>query len=183
MDMNSFNDERDKTETCFKLGCNHAFHTNCIIETLSKSNLGCPSCNSQKTPQAEFTREGLRTQLMKDLKKDEEIKELLKEFKDSSEEYSNSLSQLKKEIREYAKKRQEELCIPEKRKYILECLHTIQTTSKKIARTKGPQYVGMLNTDRPTYWRGTSFEIKFFGATYARTLSRLKYPSLYMTLY
>ena len=61
MDMQEYGDERSHTETCRKLRCGHAYHTDCIIEFLSHSNHRCPACNEYKTPEAKFK---LRTKLM-----------------------------------------------------------------------------------------------------------------------
>jgi len=184
MDMMSFRDERVQTPSCIKLECNHAYHTKCIIRCLTVSNLGCPTCNKHKTPAQELTREGLAKKLIGELKKDDEIKFLITEFKESASEYKDTISLLKKDIKQFISKRNDELQLSEKRKYMLECLTKIQSTAKTVSKIKGPQYTGALNlryTGR--YRRGTSFDRLFFGASEAYRIFRLKTPSLYMPLY
>ena len=46
--MEEYQDEKESTETCFKLECHHAFHTKCIMECLLKSKSACPLCNKDK---------------------------------------------------------------------------------------------------------------------------------------
>ena len=184
MDMISFRDERVQTPSCIKLECNHAYHTKCIIRCLTVSNLGCPTCNKHKTPAQELTREGLAKKLIGELKKDDEIKFLITEFKESSLEYNDTIFTLKKDVKQFISKRSNELQLSEKRKYMLECLAKIQSTAKLLSKTKGPEYTGALNTRLiGRYRRGTSFERLFFNAQEAYRIYRLKTPSLYMSLY
>lgn len=183
MNMLGFEDERLHTDTCVKLDCGHAYHTQCIIRCLSVSNLGCPSCNKYKLPSQELTREGMAKKLILELKKEDDIKFLVREFKESAEEYNQSIVQLKKDIKQFIEHRKQELHMSEKRKYMLDCLSKIQSTTKSVAKTKGPQYVGALFSQTGRYWRGTTFERIFFGPQYAYTICRLKSPRLYISLY
>ena len=184
MNMMGFDDRREATDTCVKLECRHAYHTKCIIKCLSVSNLGCPTCNKQKTPAQELTREGVAKNLVNELKKDSEIKFLINEFKESSLEYTDGISTLKKDTKEFISKRSEELQLTEKRKYMLECLAKIQSTAKSLSRAKGPEYTGALNTRLiGRYRRGTPFERLFFSPQESYRIYRLKTPSLYMPLY
>lgn len=184
MDMISFQDERNQTSTCIKLECQHAYHTTCIIRCLSNMHQKCPSCNKDKSPAEQLTIEGLARKLIGEIKKDDDIKFLRYEFKESASEYSDSVSILKKEIREFASKRKKELLLDEKRKYMLTCLSKIQLTAKSISQAKGEQYIAALHTcttRRP--WRGTAFDRLFFGGQEAYRICRLKTPRLYMSLY
>jgi hypothetical protein len=184
MDMKTYQDEEKQTSTCFKLDCGHAYHTACIIRCLSTMNQQCPHCNKDKTPLEQLTREGLARKLVGEIKKDPDIKFLISEFKESTSEYHSGIVTLKKDIKEFITKRKEELQIDEKRKYMLDCLSKIQTTSKTLSQTKGPQYIAALHTGTMRrYWRGTTFERLFFGVQYAYTITRLKTPRLYMNLY
>ena len=184
MDMKTFEDERQQTPTCIKLECGHAYHTTCIVRCLSMMDQKCPNCNKNKSPAEQLTREGLAKKLVGELKRDPDVKFLISEFKESSSEYDDTISQLKKDIKQFIAKRKEELHLDEKRKYMLDCLAKIQTTSKAVSKTKGPKYIAALHT-RTTgrYWRGTLFERIFFGAIQAYKICRLKTPRLYMSLY
>jgi hypothetical protein len=144
----------------------------------------CPNCNKNKSPSEQLTREGLAKKLVGEVKKDPEVKFLISEFKESASEYGDTILQLKKDIKQFIAKRKDELQLDEKRKYMLDCLAKIQTTSKSVSKTKGPQYIAALHTrTMGRYWRGTTFERIFFGATEAYKICRLKTPRLYMSLY
>jgi len=186
MDMKSFQDEGQQTATCIKLECGHAYHTVCIVRCLSMMDQKCPNCNKNKSPSEQLTREGLAKKLVGELKKDSDVKFLVSELKEAASEYHDGIVSLKKDIKEFIAKRKEELHLNEKRKYMLDCLAKIQSTSKTVSKTKGPQYIAALHTRTRTvgrYWRGTSFERIFFGAAEAYRIGRLKTPRLYMSLY
>jgi len=183
--MQGFRDERQNTAECYKLDCGHAYHTSCIITCLTQMNRKCPQCNNQKDPSQELTREALASKLIRELKRDDRVKPLIDEFKETKDEYSDSISQLKKDIRKYTETRAAELCIPEKRKYMMDCLSEIQKTTKAIAKQKGEQYTGALTgtRERRRYWNGTPFDEIFFGRQMAYSIYRSKYPRLYLDLY
>lgn len=105
MDMMNYKDERQNTATCYKLDCGHAYHTACIIGCLTQMNRKCPQCNTEKDPSKELSKQGLAEKLLREIRNDEHVKPLVEEFKEIKEEYSESILQLKKDIREYAKKR------------------------------------------------------------------------------
>jgi hypothetical protein len=185
MDMMGYQDERQNTTECYKLDCGHAYHTSCIITCLTQMNRKCPQCNSQKDPSKELTKEALASKLIRELKRDDRVKPLMDEFKESYDEYSTTLSQFKKDLKKFVESHAQELCLEEKRKYMMKCISEIQTTSKAIARQKGTQYQGALTPMRNhrDYWNGTGFEQVFFGRSMSRTIHRLKYPHLYLNLY
>ena len=186
MDMQEFEDSQSQTSTCFKLECEHAYHTSCIIRCLSQSGRKCPQCNSEKDPARQLTQEALASKLVNELKRNDAIKPLIAEFKEGKEEYAQTIQQLKKDIKEYAELRAKELCIPDKRKYVMNCLSEIQRTTKSIAAQKGTQYVGAIKhaTGRNRTYVGTpSFDRVFFGIQGAYSISRLKYPRLYLELF
>lgn len=186
MDMISYRDERENTSTCYKLDCGHAYHTACIIGCLTQMNRKCPQCNTEKDPSKELTKQGLAEKLLREIRNDEQVKPLINEFKEIKDEYSESIIQLKNDIREYAKKRADELCIPNKRKYIMTCLSKVQTTAKNVAKQKGSQYSGALKESKDTHrrwWRGTTFDQIFFGKQTSYSIYRLKYPHLSLNLF
>jgi hypothetical protein len=143
----------------------------------------CPNCNTTKTPVQELTREGIAKNLIAEVKKDLDMKFLLQEYTEIRKELSETESQLKKDVKEFAKKRVEELHLEDKRKYFISCISRITTHTKSIAKTKGPQYVASLVADRQYHWGGSYFERLIFGKQQARSNYRLKFPYLRMSLY
>ena len=181
--MVSFEDQRENTETCIKLDCGHAYHTRCIVRCLSHLNQKCPNCNTTKSPSKEITREGLARKLISEIKKDDDVRFLLNEYKEVREELVEAERQMKTDVKEFIKKRNEELCLDQKRSYFISCLSRIQSTAKGIAKTKGPQYVGALVPDRAArryYWYGGYFDRLMFGETQTRANHRLKFPYIRM---
>ena len=142
MDMIEFEDPRDKTETCFKLECGHAYHTACIIRFLSNSNHSCLHCNGQKTPGEELTIKGLREKLRREISRRPEIREIREEYNLAHIEYSSSVKALKSEISEYVKRRISETKLIEKRNYWQKTETTLKAEGRKLARGMGPRYVG-----------------------------------------
>ena len=183
MDMSSFEDERDNTETCIKLECGHAYHTRCIIRCLSTLNNKCPNCNNKKTPEQELTREGLAKKLIREVRRNDDVKYLMTEYKEIRNELHEANAQLKKDAIAYVEKRKVELNIPEKRSYFLSCIAKLQAKSRSIAKEKGPQYVGAITGGtRYRQWI-SSFEFNFFGRFQAYTNRRLKFPCIRLHLY
>jgi hypothetical protein len=149
-------------------------------------NRKCPQCNSGKDPSKELTKEGLVAKLLKEVKKDNRVKDLIDEFKESRDEYAETLSQFKKDIKKYIETRGEELCISEKRKYMIKCLSEIQSTSKTVAKEKSLEHQGALvppRGRRRNPWNGTPFDQLFFGRTMSYTIHRLKHPYIYLKLF
>lgn len=183
MDMKSFEDERENTETCFKLECGHAYHTRCIIQCLTHMHQKCPNCNKDKTPKQELTREGLTKKLVSEMRKNDDVRFLMVEYKEIKEELSEANAQLKRDVKEYIEKRKLELNIPEKRDYFLSCLTKLQGKARSIAKEKGPEYVGAIHADRRYRYGLSTFECNFFGRMQAYNNRRLKFPYLRLHLY
>ena len=181
MDMLAFQDERTQTSTCVKLSCHHAYHTLCIVDCMSKMNYKCVQCNTEKDPVKELSEAGMSASLIRKLKADDKVKPFLEEYKEAKEEYAETVSQLKRDIREYSKKRAEELCIPEKRKYMTSCISELKRVTTTVAKAKGNEYLGVLKR-QVRYYYGGIFENNFFGRQTAHSLYRLKHPHLYLDL-
>ena len=186
MDMKGYQDERDSTSSCVKLGCGHAFHTRCIIECLSQADRKCPQCNSHKDPEQMLTEEGVAVRLINEIKKDDRMRLVMGEISEAKEECNQAIVQLKKDILTYTETRAKELQVPEKRKYLIDCLGEARRVAREVATEKGTRYVGALKfiyESRVRYYGGTTFERYFFGRSSSHTLYRLKRPGIYMNLY
>jgi hypothetical protein len=145
-------------------------------------NRKCPNCNKEKNARQDLTREGLTKQFMTEIKKDGDIKFLVKELVEIRDELHQTNVQLKKDVKEYFEKRKTELNFTEKRGYLMECISKLQGKTKSLAREKGPEYVGALTYER-SYCGTTTFERNFFGRSQAYTIRRLKFPYLRLKLY
>lgn len=187
MDMLSFNDEHDSTPTCYKLECGHAYHTKCIIQTLSQSERKCPSCNGNKDPTTALTQKGLAIQLLAQVKKNPDVKACTHEVKEAIDEYKEAIKTLKSDTKAYIAQRSTELHIPQKRKYLMECLSATQRSATATAKTLNPKFTAaftvLYGDHHGRYWRGTAFERVFYGKGAAYTIARSKYPRLWVPLY
>lgn len=187
MDMLSFNDRRDTTATCYKLECGHAYHTKCIIQTLSQAERKCPSCNHTKDPSTLLTEQGLAIQLLTKVKKSEDVKMAVGELRQALIEYNESIKTLKDDTKAYIEKRSLELQIPQKRRYFMECLSAVHRNAAAVAKTLNPKYIAAFEVVEKNwggrYYRGTSFERLFYGRTQAYAISRSKHPRLWFPLY
>lgn len=153
MDMQMWNDEHDSTLTCYKLPCGHAYHTKCIIDCLTKSNIGCPNCNSHKSPREEFTRRGLLMKAISDIKKNPELRYIKQEYKQSIQEIVQTRKRLQKEAREFIQQRKKDLCFDEKRSYYTRCLAAYKKQATDIAKTLSPMHFGATHVTHPTHRR------------------------------
>jgi hypothetical protein len=186
MDMASYEDQRENTQTCVKLDCGHAYHTRCILRCLSQMDQKCPNCNKAKTPSQQLTRDGLAKKLINELKKNDEIKFLLHEYCESYDELSTTNKQLTQDVKEFIKQRKAELKLDEKRKYFMACGSHLYSTMKNYAKEKSPVYFGALQPDirrRHCYWWGAYLDEMVLGRTKARAIYRLKFPYFRMRLY
>jgi hypothetical protein len=142
MDMEEFNDEKESTETCFKLECGHAFHTKCIVLSLQKTNHSCPSCNKAKDPIEQLEIVGLARKLFMQSLRDPEIVELRKEFNIASSEYQEKLREHRKASIEAIHKISEEMNIRDHLTYYLKIFDTIKKAMKQKIFAMGPKYIG-----------------------------------------
>lgn len=145
MDMKTYEAEEQSTETCFKLDCEHAFHTKCIIECLQKTNHKCPSCNQRKSVVEELTRDGLVKQLASEIKKSKIVINSIREFSNARHELGNTMKTLKEDVKKYTFTRKKELCIKEKRSYLYKCLESVKQVATEEAKRKGLIYIGIVD--------------------------------------
>lgn len=184
MDMKTFEDERNSTETCVKLECKHAFHTRCIITCLSTQDKQCPQCNSPKTFEEEVTSEGLMKMSVRRFKSQPQVKCLLQEMNIAKKEYCGNLKKLRQEVRKFVLEKVNELNMTAQRKYFIKCIRKMRKMVKEEATRLGPMYVGILENDRG--WRsrygGSSVERMIYGCK-SWSLYRIKNPYLRMKLF
>jgi hypothetical protein len=108
MDMQEFNDPREKTDTCYKLDCNHAYHTKCVIGFLRETNFDCINCNRHKLPKETLTMQGHVMQAMDSVRRQKSIIKSRKSMEHAAKEYRQKLLKLKKEITALVKQRSKE---------------------------------------------------------------------------
>jgi hypothetical protein len=177
MDMKAYDDEHASTQTCFKLQCNHAFHTKCIVECLQKTNHNCPSCNKHKTLQEELTKEGLICQLFDEVKKEKSVRDAMQEFTNAKRELVETLKTLKEDTAKYVEERTKELKFKEKQRYVFKCLSSAKAAAIEESKQKGPMYRAVINESTSTRARiRYSFERLLIGNQNSYIMYRLKHP-------
>jgi len=154
MDMREFNDPNVSTDTCFKLECGHAYHTRCIVEFLTRTEHKCPSCNQHKTPTETVELDGVIVNAVKQIKKDDRVRLAKHEYQEARSEYKAVISQLRNDVREWAKTRCNELKFAEHKNYYNQAASNVTTTAKTVATELGPSYVGALKSGLTARMRG-----------------------------
>lgn len=187
MDMKEFGDDKESTETCFKLECGHAFHTKCIVMVLSKTEHQCPSCNKHKTPEEQMEHDGLVKKMIMELKKDDRVKISLNEYRESKAEYKALLKQINDEARVWIRNRAEELKINEHRSYYLRSISSVFKVAKEVAIERGNRFVGALvgftRSRHGVYGRDLSAYKLMFGCDPPGWRDwRLRHPRVYVAL-
>lgn len=181
MDMNSFRDEQESTSTCFKLECNHAFHTKCIVECLQKTRHKCPSCNQDKNLEQTLTNEGIILELVDEIKKTESVKLALEEYRKAKMEMADSLKTFKEDVKKYATQKKAEMKLTEKYKYYTKCQTNVSQEATRVAKTKGGKYRAVF-TVRNKHIRLQTFERGLFGV-YTRYYNyQYKHPCVRVTI-
>lgn len=181
MDMKSYSDEHESTSTCFKLRCGHAFHTKCIVECLQKSNHECPNCHGNKNLEAELSREGVVIRLVKEIKKESNVKAALKEYNLAKGELCSTNKQLKKETLEFAKTRKQTLEYDKKHKYFLQTISKVKSEIKAAAKQKGPKFEAFFGPRMYNHMTSCKFERLVLNA-YGYSYHRLKYKHNYIKI-
>jgi len=188
MDMETFEDERESTETCFKLECGHAFHTKCVVNFLTRTELKCPACNQHKTPEQELEHEGIMRALIGEIKKDDRVRIAKDEHLQAKNEYRCKLKQLSDESKEWVKMKAAELKIDEHKKYYLNTLQNVIKSGNIVAKEKGGKYVAAMNSTkgfsgRGRYWGVSLLKRLLFGKSYfAISEYRFRNPRIYVLI-
>jgi len=142
MDMRDFKDPRQSTTTCYKLGCEHAYHTSCIIRSLTMSRHECPLCNKIKPPEIVLNNEGYARKLLSEIARIPEVVTLRRELITSQQLLIEKKTQLKKDIQKYAEQRAKEIKYLEHRKYFVECLNKVKGLVRMYCNQLGNKYIG-----------------------------------------
>ena len=179
MDMQQFKDERDGTQTCHKLECEHAFHTKCIVNFLTRTNHKCPSCNEYKTAESELETEGVIMNLLKEVRRDDNVKNTIHEYATIKQEYSDVLRQLKNEVKKFSLQRAIELKIPEHKSYYQKCKTELKRAAMDAARQLGNKYVAAAKTIKNGV---TYIEYLLFGRRRWGREWRFNHPGIYIRL-
>jgi hypothetical protein len=184
MDLEEYQDERESTESCFKLECGHAFHTKCIVMVLTQSNHECPSCNKYKTPETQLDLEGKCRKLIYEVLKDPEIRELKNEFDEAKECYKECIKNIKAEVSEFIKEKVKEHKFHENRDYYNKCKNKVVTEVKKGCSEKGNKYLAAFFSQGNNRF-GIAFGERILFGLYRRMSSRycseywrLKHPRI-----
>jgi len=181
MDMNAFRDEQDSTSTCFKLECNHAFHTKCIVECLQKTRHKCPSCNEDKNIGETLNKEGIILELVDEVKKAESVKIALEEYRKAKTEMADSLKVFKEDVKKYATQKKMEMKLSEKYKYYVQCQTNVSKEAKKVAKLKGGKYRAVF-TMTYRHLRMQCFERGLFGVYNRYYNYQYKHPVIRTTI-
>lgn len=181
MDMNTFRDERQSTETCFKLECNHAFHTKCIVDCLQKTKHRCPSCNEDKSLEKVLTLEGLVLELVDEVKKVENVKLALQEYRNAKTELDESFKAFKEDVKKYAMQKKDEMLITEKYKYYTHCKANVSREAAHAGKLMGGKYRSVF-TSRCRHTRMQYFEKGLFGLYSYYYTYQYKYPCIRLTI-
>jgi hypothetical protein len=181
MDMADYNDSLESTLTCFKLECGHAYHTKCIIMSLSKTKHQCPLCNKEKSIQDKVEEQAYIKKILKQVSRLPSIKQIKQEIYIAKKEFRDIVKKLNDDVKEYATKKAIELSLPEKRKYLLNSI----STGKKLIREefKGNNLITSLLFYKQNNWSATICDI--FLCPEAKSywiLQRLKNPRLYIKI-
>ncbi len=164
MDMEEFGDERDGTETCFKLGCGHSYHTRCVISFMERTKYKCVACNQEQAPEQKLELDGIIDGILREMRKNDEYRVAKHEYCEARKEYKEVVSKWRKRCDEFVRQCSSELKLPEHRSYYLSTKSNLKRITTEEARKKGTRYVGALNSKRGGYRYGhTVLEEFLFG--------------------
>jgi hypothetical protein len=184
MDMEEYNDPRQGTETCFKLECNHSFHTKCIMMCLLKSKHACPTCNTEKTPLEKLEIDGLARKLCSEAMRSPEIRPIQKEFIEALKTYTDVLREHKEQSRRAVEQLAIDLKVNENRNYFLTTFEVLRRKIKQHVSELGPKYIAA-SLVRRRHWEPPLIDsLLLRGHLQNRwRFNRLKYPRFYCPVF
>lgn len=158
MDMDEFGDARQTTETCYKLECEHAFHTKCVIDFVRRTHFDCVMCNRHHIPEVKLSLDGLVKQAFQKTLRRREVRDINKEYKAVSKECREVVKKIQKEHREFIKAKQEEYGLNELRKRQGRVASSLKKMIKKTMLKISPLTAGALDT---RYFNRLMFELEY----------------------
>jgi hypothetical protein len=145
MDMQEFDDPREKTESCYKLECKHSYHTKCVIGFLKETNFDCITCNRHKLPKEMLTMKGECLKAMNSIRRQKNVVAARKEWERSMREHRRKYMELDKEVRGYVKRRAEECGLKELQREANKKETKYKNTIKRAMLNKSSVAAGVLH--------------------------------------
>jgi hypothetical protein len=143
MDMENFNDERQSTETSYKLDCGHAYHTQCVFRYLRETTYECLQCNVHRTPREEIELTGYIAQTLEELRADPELRRLRREVDEAIAEYNGVRTDVKKALEALAPEIEERAGYHIIRKEVLQRIRRLRAQVKAACIQRNPMTAGV----------------------------------------
>ena len=141
--MEDYHDERQSTETCYKLDCGHAYHTRCIFQYLRETEYQCLQCNIHRTPREEIEMTGLIAQTIEELRADPELRRLRQEVDEAIVEFKGVRADVKKALEAAAPEIEERAGYRTVRKELLQRMRRLRAQVKETCIQRNPMTAGV----------------------------------------
>ena len=143
MDMEDFNDERQSTQTCYKLECGHAYHTRCAFQYLRETDFQCLQCNVHRTPRSEMEMTGLIAQTIEEIRSDPEMRRLRHEVEEAIAEFKGVRTEIRRALEAVAPEIVERSGYPAIRKELLQRMRRLRSHVKTTCIQRNPMTAGV----------------------------------------
>jgi hypothetical protein len=130
--------------------------------------------------------EGRRIQVVREMNRNQAVKDSRLEFKEAWKEYNEVFDTLKKETTEFVLRRSKDLKFREHREYLQKTIQSVKRSIRDFATEKGPQYIGAfteMTAEHRHYFTRRWYNEHVFGITSWRSSNRIAYPTLRIGLY
>jgi len=162
-----------------RLTCGHAYHTRCIIRSLT-SSMKCPLCNTVgSTDMPDDVRmriEGRGRILLEDVRKLPEIREALKVWRAEKNEFNTMQKEFKRRSKEFRENLRKELGTEELIKRYSKTITGVVAKFRWAARKHGPVYYAAFKNMSSWQRNRFIFKINSYGW---RALSRWRLRSMF----
>ena len=151
-----------------RLQCGHAYHTLCLLRSLQHRSV-CPLCNVMGQPQdnhqdwwnnGRIALEGRCMEIMGKAKKDNEVKDALREYKASLKDLMGVKKEFSKKVKEFKTGLRAEMGVDDKLKTLVKQRSLATRIFHRKAKSEGSLAVGALNL-LPNY----KIEVFLFGVS------------------